>query len=89
MLLRKQKELEQENGALRELYEDLKIRKPAQQQVEDRIRFRGRSTDEMNDRYRGVVETSWSDAGSFLKQYYDQHPKENTAAQVLKTIFPK
>lgn len=61
----------------------------ALQQVEDMIRFRGRSTSDMNDRYRGIVETSWSDAGSFLKDYYNQHPKKNTAARVFKTIFPK
>lgn len=60
----------------------------ARQQVEDMLRFRERSAPEMRSRFQGVVGTAWSDAEGFLKQYYGE-PKEQTAAGVLKTIFPK
>lgn len=39
-------------------------------QVEDMYRLRARSTKEMRERFDGILQTVWSDAGSFMRQYY-------------------
>lgn len=47
-------------------------RKPevAVQQVNDIIRFRRNSPLEMSERFKGVVQTVWSDAGAFIDDFY-------------------
>lgn len=62
----------------------------ARWQVKDMLRFRQRSTPEMKSRFLGVVETSWSDAGGFMKQFYREDMEDkNTAANAFKAIFPE
>ncbi len=43
-------------------------------QYEDMLRFRQQATDEMVPRYRGVMQTIWSGAGSFLDEFYGEKP---------------
>jgi hypothetical protein len=43
-------------------------------QVRDMVRFRESSTPQMKQHFRGVVQTIWSGAGSFLDQYYGRKP---------------
>jgi hypothetical protein len=46
----------------------------ATEQVRDMVRFRESSTPQMKQHFRGVVQTIWSGAGSFLDQYYGRKP---------------
>jgi hypothetical protein len=39
-------------------------------QTQDMLRFRSDSAPEMKDRFQGMVQTVWSDAGSFLRRDY-------------------
>jgi len=39
-------------------------------QLEDMVRFRNSSTPEMKSRFRGIVQTQWSDATKFIDSYY-------------------
>lgn len=64
--------------------------KTARWQVTDMLKFRQRSTPEMKSRFLGVVETSWSGAGEFMKQFYGENDiDKNTVSNTFKTIFPK
>ncbi|HEX5553665.1 MAG TPA: family 20 glycosylhydrolase, partial [Chitinophagaceae bacterium] len=61
-------------------------------QMEDMHKFRQRSTSEMRDRFRGIVETSWSDWESFLRDFYSHQKsagEKTTAADCFKQLFPK
>lgn len=59
-------------------------------QMEDTVKFRHRCTPKMKKRLQGVMDTCWSDVSNFLKKYYGKSkPGEKTAANTLKTIFPK
>ncbi|HVN59093.1 MAG TPA: family 20 glycosylhydrolase [Bacteroidales bacterium] len=40
------------------------------QQLEDMLRYRRSSTPEMKARFRGIVQTQWSDATRFIESYY-------------------
>lgn len=48
--------------------------------------FRMNSTEEVKDRYHGIMQTVWSPAGSFLEQYYKED-SENGQVQSLKEII--
>lgn len=61
-------------------------------QLEDMKKFRQRSTPEMKPRFRGIVETAWSDFGSFLKDFYNEQKtadEKSSAADCFKALFPK
>ena len=65
----------------------------AAEQYKDMINFRQTATPVMKDRYKGIVQTVWSDAGSFMKGFYakkkDDKGGDNTPWQSFTTIFPK
>ena len=44
------------------------------QQVKDMMRFRNYSSNEMKDRFQGVIQTVWSDAESFIDGFYGRKP---------------
>jgi Glycosyl hydrolase family 20, catalytic domain len=55
-------------------------------QAQDLVRFKAAATWEMNERYQGMVQTIWSDAGTFLQQFYS--PQEgNTQANTFRALF--
>ncbi len=64
----------------------------AAQQVKDMIEFRKTGTPEMSERFYGIMETVWSDAGRFIKDYYskDKHPaeEEKNQAETFRIMFP-
>lgn len=70
-------------------------RKPAVgvEQYKDMIDFRQTATPVMKDRYKGIVQTVWSDAGSFMEGFYakkkDDKGGDNTPWNSFTTIFPK
>jgi len=55
-------------------------RKPefAQHQVKDMIAFRNTATPEMKDRYQGMMQTVWSNAESFMDEYYGRKVPTDT-----------
>jgi hypothetical protein len=56
-----------------------KLSKPAVWQAEDMALWRRRSPPEMRGRFEGVMQTVWSDAGSFLnKEYQSESTKTNS-----------
>ena len=67
--------------------------KTAIQQARDMVRFRDQSAPAMRDRFQGIVQTVWSDAGSFLRDF--NHLRQNgeggagdkTAARCLVQLF--
>jgi hypothetical protein len=65
----------------------------AVEQVQDMNRFRMQSTSDMTNRFAGIVQTVWSDAGSFLDGFYgrkkDAAAGTNTPWDCFKAIFPK
>ncbi len=46
------------------------------QQVQDMIKFRNSSSNEMKDKFRGVIQTVWSDAESFMDGFYGRPPEK-------------
>lgn len=70
-------------------------RKPAiaVQQHKDMLNFRETATEVMKDRYKGIVQTVWSDAGSFMDGFYDKKKDDkggnNTPWSSFTTIFTK
>jgi hypothetical protein len=62
-------------------------------QKSDMINFRETATNAMRDRYKGLVQTVWSDAGSFVEGLQSNKPDEkggnNTPWHSFNTIFPK
>ena len=63
-------------------------------QVEDMYKFRQRSTPEMKDRFQGIIQTIWSSADSFLKQYYNVNnvttagdEEDKNAPKCFKSVF--
>jgi hypothetical protein len=62
----------------------------ARTQVDDMARFRQQSTPEMKDHFRGMMQTVWSDAGSFLDEYYGRKPNqgnEKTPSNCFKALY--
>lgn len=59
--------------------------------VENMLRFRELSTDEMKDNYYGVMHTVWSGAGSFMDGYYenrlDEEDGTNTQWHTFKMMY--
>lgn len=55
-------------------------RKPefARQQVKDMIAFRNTATPEMKTRYQGMMQTVWSNAESFMDEYYGRKTPKDT-----------
>lgn len=60
-------------------------------QVRDMYRFRSSATPEMKDRFLGMVQTVWSGAGSFMKDYYEikASDSENTPENCFRALFGK
>jgi sugar phosphate isomerase/epimerase len=67
----------------------------AVQQLEDMLRFRQHSPKAMKNRFQGMIQTVWSDVGSFLKDFHghqnsDEYKAgEPTAARCFITLFDK
>jgi hypothetical protein len=66
----------------------------AKLQVQDMIKFRTYSTPEMKDRFQGMMQTVWSDAGRFLDDYYGIKSDEeenagssNSPANCFRALF--
>lgn len=51
----------------------------AAQQTRDMVNFRNGSTIIMKSRYQGMMQTVWSDAGSFMREYYLKKEGNNAA----------
>ncbi|MDR2038261.1 MAG: family 20 glycosylhydrolase [Bacteroidales bacterium] len=66
-------------------------RKPqlATVQLNDMLRFRQQSVKETARHFRGMIQTVWSGADSFLKSYYDKetYKKEESDATCLKQLI--
>jgi len=65
-------------------------RKPAcaVKEAKNQERFRRKAKDGDKDKYSGMMETSWSDAGSFLRSFYDANSTEkNTEANCFRAVF--
>jgi hypothetical protein len=66
---------------------------PAIQQLHDMLRFRQQSGSVMKPRFQGMVQTVWSDAGSFLKDFYghqqslDYKKDQKSAARCFLQLF--
>lgn len=62
-------------------------------QIRDMVSFRTESTQEMNARFMGIVETGWSRTDIFLRNYYQNpHPAmadENTPWNCFRVVFDK
>lgn len=62
-------------------------------QFADMINFRQTATAVMKDRYKGIVQTVWSDAGAFMEGFYakkkDEKGGDNTAWNSFTTLFEK
>jgi hypothetical protein len=60
-------------------------------QVDDMYKFRVRSTPQMKERFLGIVQTIWSPADSFLKEFYQSDSSKtgnnNTTADCFKRVF--
>lgn len=58
------------------------------EQALDMIHFRERATPEMQNRFKGIIQTVWSDTGTFLDGYYGKNSnEENTPWNTFKTVF--
>jgi N-acetyl-beta-hexosaminidase len=70
-------------------------RRPAVGQIQfaDMINFRQTATAAMQDRYKGIMQTVWSDAGSFMEGFYakkkDEKGGDNTPWNSFNTLFEK
>jgi hypothetical protein len=59
-------------------------------QLQDMIKFRATATKAMKDRFHGMIQTVWSDAGSFLDEYYGRKKaddSENTASNCFRALY--
>lgn len=60
----------------------------AVQQLNDMVNFRQQSTRDMNPRFKGMMQTVWSDARSFLRGYYSNTNNEtNTPWQCFRMLY--
>ncbi|WP_215226417.1 family 20 glycosylhydrolase [Echinicola shivajiensis] len=62
-------------------------------QVEDMYEFRSKSTDEMKDRFQGIMQTVWTGAGNFMDGFYENKPDREggnkTSWHTFKVMFDK
>ncbi len=68
-------------------------------QLQDMFDYRNTATKEMKPRYQGMMQTVWSDAGSFLDEFYGVwkppvdtttgKPYKDLPSNCFKAIFPK
>jgi hypothetical protein len=61
-------------------------------QVRDMARWSRQSTPELNGRFRGMIQTVWSGADSFLNEFYSKKPDSeskgrNTTTQCFKAMY--
>ncbi|WP_421827528.1 family 20 glycosylhydrolase [Larkinella sp.] len=59
-------------------------------QVQDMVKFRETATKAMKDRFHGMIQTVWSDAGSFLDEYYGRKKTDesgNTASNCFRALY--
>lgn len=58
-------------------------------QANDMAKFRQQSADEMKVRFSGMMQTVWSDAGSFLDEFYGRKKQEseNTPTNCFKALY--
>ncbi len=60
-------------------------------QLQDMIRFRNESTKEMKPRFQGMIQTVWSGAPVFIRDFYgnkkDQQGGDNTPQQSFRQLF--
>lgn len=65
----------------------------AVEQTEDMLRFRQQSSKEMKEHFLGMMQTVWSDAGSFLDGFYgktkDEKAGDETAWNCFKAMYAK
>ena len=67
--------------------------KTASQQLQDMLRFRAQSSSPMKPRFQGMMQTVWSDVGSFLRDVAghqkseDYKKNEKTAARCFLQLF--
>ncbi len=63
----------------------------AVKQANDMVSFRKQSTPEMKANFQGMMQTVWSDAGSFLDEFYGKksadNDTKNTPAQCFKALY--
>lgn len=70
----------------------------AVRQLHDALEFRSGSSDEMGPHFRGMMQTVWSGAGGFLREFHDQQPVRRrregkddddgqTASQCFRTLY--
>ncbi len=62
-------------------------------QIDDLLKFRQRSNWIMKNRYQGILQTVWTDAGTFIDGFYGDKPDEqggtNTPWACFKVVFDK
>ena len=64
----------------------------AVQQTDDMVRFRQQSTPEMQDRFAGMMQTIWSPAGEFLKEFNmpaTAGEEKNSQAACFRALFDR
>jgi len=61
----------------------------AKQQIQDMIRFRNDSSPEMKERFLGIIQTIWSDAGPFLDAFYGRAEEDSLNSEIdcFKKLF--
>lgn len=58
----------------------------AVQQARDMVAFRNGATKSMKNRYQGLMQTVWSDAGAFMREYYAKK-EGKTAANCFRALY--
>ena len=63
----------------------------AVQQLDDMVRFRNSSTPEMRSRFKGIVQTQWSDASVFIDSFYGKgrEKQERNAGKCFRAIIDR
>lgn len=65
----------------------------AKQQLKDMYDYRASATKEMKPRFRGMMQTVWTDAAGFLNEFYGtgkpQKDTVNTSANCFRAIFTR
>ncbi|PWT72413.1 MAG: glycoside hydrolase [Bacteroidetes bacterium] len=57
-------------------------------QINDMVGFRTSATAEMKERFYGIMETTWSNAGRFLRNYYQtSNPDEHTSWNCFRSMY--